>query len=351
MRYLIAIVSLITLGFSAQTALGVGSGGGGGSPACSEDTYNCTEWSQCAADGKQTRTCTLVFDCNLLDTPKPAELQSCTPPPPPTPEQPATEPAPAVTTTTTQPPAPPTEEAAITAETPTVPPKPACTQDVWTCDAWSKTCDKYGNHNRKCTVATDCPEVATPAPDTKKRCEQLQCGGLAMLKERVSCRLNLAPAGIQRELEIQYLPEQCRPLEGNERQTCVKLYRDLQPCFDQQYPSLRFACAAKILAFGQSVSAEAKKCNEQPMAERSTCKQTLREKAFNMIKFRFYDLSERAETLGARGAISTADVADFVTLVETKKMEFDGAADNPARSRIILDIREAWKTLLLKLKK
>jgi len=46
--------------------------------ACTADTWTCGEWSTCSADGSQTRTCTLTFDCAGVDTPSPATTQACT---------------------------------------------------------------------------------------------------------------------------------------------------------------------------------------------------------------------------------------------------------------------------------
>ena len=49
-------------------------------PACTNDIWECTAWSPCSAAGEQTRVCTLSADCPSVETPKPAEAQSCTPP-------------------------------------------------------------------------------------------------------------------------------------------------------------------------------------------------------------------------------------------------------------------------------
>lgn len=46
-------------------------------PECEEDAWSCGEWSECAPDGTQTRSCELEAECPTVDTPKPHEEQTC----------------------------------------------------------------------------------------------------------------------------------------------------------------------------------------------------------------------------------------------------------------------------------
>lgn len=74
-----ALVVLAIFMLSVQIAFSAGSGGGGSSKAdaCPNDVWKCTAWSECQKDGMQTRACTLDYDCPGVDTPKPAERESC----------------------------------------------------------------------------------------------------------------------------------------------------------------------------------------------------------------------------------------------------------------------------------
>lgn len=45
--------------------------------ACQRDEYECTDFSQCNEDGRQTRTCTLKTDCPSAQTPEPVESRVC----------------------------------------------------------------------------------------------------------------------------------------------------------------------------------------------------------------------------------------------------------------------------------
>lgn len=44
---------------------------------CTEDIYECTEWSACSTDGTQTRSCELVSVCPDADNDWPLELMDC----------------------------------------------------------------------------------------------------------------------------------------------------------------------------------------------------------------------------------------------------------------------------------
>lgn len=47
---------------------------------CTQDTWDCGDWTACSDSGTQTRTCRLSNDCEYVSTPSPVQSQSCTPP-------------------------------------------------------------------------------------------------------------------------------------------------------------------------------------------------------------------------------------------------------------------------------
>jgi hypothetical protein len=312
----------------APAVLAVGGGGGGSVPVCNTDTWDCTGWSQCSQNGTQTRICTLTYDCPTVSTPKPSESQSCTPPTPPPPVS------------------PPTEQST---QKKTESQVPVCTKDIWTCSAWGQTCDIYGREQRTCKLSFDCPNVETPPPPESQPCQKLQCGNKSTLRDRISCRLNLAPAGAARELEIQYLPEACRVKTDAEQKECIGLYKSFQPCWNTRQGEDRFSCARNVLKLGPLISEEVKTCQGKKGQEQVACKTALKEKVLYMIAFRFYDLETRAEELGNRGADLNA-IADFETTIELKKQAFDNASTNTERRQIILDVRKAWQEFINKVK-
>jgi len=48
-------------------------------PTCTEDTWECEDWSDCSDSGEQTRTCRMSYDCENDRSATPDQTQSCTP--------------------------------------------------------------------------------------------------------------------------------------------------------------------------------------------------------------------------------------------------------------------------------
>lgn len=350
MRKLLFFSILFFVSISVGTiANAVGGGGGGGSPSCTEDTWTCGEWGECSSEGKQTRTCTITFDCSNLDTPQPAREQTCTPPkaepppaPPPAPEppSPAPEPTPAPQPAPASAPVAPAPQEASK-------PAPRCSADTWKCDEWS-ACDADGNQKKLCKKTVDCATADTPEPLFTQRCEELQCGNKTTIRERVSCRLNLTPAGLTRELEIEYLPEECRmyPAKSGERTACINLYKAYKPCWQVPVGPGRSVCARQILKVDNDTPAQLKNCSSDVR-----CVKNVKEKVYNAIKFRFYDLEERAEDLLEDGKVSKEAVVELTARVFENKQAFNVAKTKEERRGIILQMREAWQRFIGEIKR
>ena len=357
---------------TAPAVLAVGSGGGG-SPACANDTWFCSDWSICSADGTQTRSCTLSYDCPGVTDQKPAEQQACTPP---------------------------------------------CLEDAWQCTSWS-ICDGI-RQQRTCVLEFDCPAAETPQPATDQKCRPYQpglpppdadddglsdseekrlgtnpnvkdtdgdgfddgsevrsgndpkskpqptptprpspsptlsltpvpveplCTDLGSLQERIACRLRLPDDELARQQAITYLPEECRTLGDTvAREQCVSRYRQLQACWESPVGTQRIGCVKNILKIGD-LPAAAAACAELPLNEQDDCRVTLRAQVYALIKFRFYDLEERAEDLLERDA-PVARVAQFITTQEDAKQRFNLATTSAQRRAIILEVRAAWQTFI-----
>lgn len=171
------------------------------------------------------------------------------------------------------------------------------------------------------------------------------CNDLPTLQERVRCRLALPEAELERQQEIQYLPEECRTIgDSAAREQCVELYRKLQACWEFPVGPERISCVKKIIKLGD-VATEAAACDRLPNNETADCRNTLRSKVWSVIKFRFYDLEERAEELLERGAPISA-VANFVAAQEEAKQRFNLATTKERRRTIILEVRAAWRTFV-----
>lgn len=377
----ISILCTITIGAIITDAFAIGGGSGGGSSPrksqpevsqpstaddCDEDVYFCTDWSACSSDGTQTRDCILSDDCATVDDPLPNEAQACDA----VADEESTETGEQDQETNeastedlandesvdeAEVAEGAVEEAAadtVIETTGTVPvhSNPNCIEDEWSCDSWEE-CDIYGNQIRACSMTAHCPNADTESPEEDQRCDHLQCGNKENLRERIRCRLNLAPAGISRELEIQYLPEECRVLSNqDEKKECSSLYLSYRPCWSKRIGEERFSCARNVLNLGSSLQSEIDSCNREQSTQRESCISILRQKTYSMIKFRMYDLEERVEEMAEAGLVDLETTADFVALIVEKKLEFNSATTTDERKKAILDVRAAWHEIISQVK-
>ncbi|MDP3771001.1 MAG: hypothetical protein Q8R16_01740 [bacterium] len=330
-------------------------------PECTSDTWTCGQWGPCAGS-RERRICTKSIDCPLADTPSPATEVAC---------------------------------------------RLDCGNDIWTCTAWS-ACSSTGAHTRRCTQRTDCevPDQPSPKPIEREACTpprpsvapaptssvrrvppevlapggsstgggtapvpvpsasapQLICGNLPTLEARVRCRIGLDEETLERELQAQYLPEECRalPARGSAlaqqiaRRGCVERYQNLRPCWAKPIGSERLMCVRGVLGIREPRQ-EQQVCetikepggihNTFDISPRVGCLASARVKSYPYITFRFYDLEERAEGLKKLGA-PTDLVVKFVVAAEQGKQDFNRATSKAERIAIIRRVQSEWRTFI-----
>ncbi len=193
--------------------------------------------------------------------------------------------------------------------------------------------------------------VKRELPEQASRGKGLKCGHLSTVRERVDCRLKLQKDELYEENELLYLPEECRALEGEEQDKCIENYQKTQRCWKFPVGDARINCVKENLELKRSHKEEKQRCKQLEGDERKECVQKFKESAYDLIKFRFYDLEERAEKLKERGLASESDVVELVTALEEKKIEFNNASTVREKKRIILEVRQLWKEFIKKVRK
>jgi hypothetical protein len=199
------------------------------------------------------------------------------------------------------------------------------------------------------TTSTVKPTQVKPAPvkadaPTSKQAPKLalRCGNLATMQARVRCRLQLSAEELEAEYKVQYLPEECRAIAGGaERSACVDKYRSFQPCWSKPVGDDRVECAQQVLGLTKSTDELVRQCRGN-----RTCQLQVQEKVYDLIKFRFYELEERAEELLEDGAVDLDAAVSFVAAAEEQKAAFNAATDNRERQQIIYAVRRAWQNLV-----
>ncbi len=193
------------------------------------------------------------------------------------------------------------------------------------------------------TTSTATTPNTTYVPATQQTVEttitsdesRFKCSNLPTMKERIACRINL-----KHENELNYLPEECRVLSGSERAICINNYKSTNQCFQQTTDSSRLNCARRAL--GLQVADIQK--NRDSCAGNQTCLIDLKNKVFTLIKFRFYNLEEKAQKLKEIG-VTEDTVAGFIEALELKKQQFNsGTIDE--KKQVVKDVINLWKQLV-----
>lgn len=173
----------------------------------------------------------------------------------------------------------------------------------------------------------------------------LLCGDKPSRRERVQCRLDLEEEEFKYEYNLRFLPEECIPLEGKQKARCINIYQSVQQCWKFSQDEARVNCVKNQIKF-KNVREEIQVCVLLPPEERSSCIENVKENVYTIIKFKFYNLEEKAEELLEAGKVSQDAVAGFITDIEGKKIEFNNAATIAEKRQIIAAVTKLWKEFL-----
>ncbi len=175
--------------------------------------------------------------------------------------------------------------------------------------------------------------------------QQLLCGDKLTRRERVQCRLNLKKEEFEYEYSLRFLPEECIPLAENKKQRCIQIYKDVQQCWEFKNDQARVSCVKTQLKF-KGVSEEIRECTPLKEEEKRNCIESVKENVFTIIKFKMYNLEEKAEELLSEGKAQEDAVTSFIAEVEGKKIEFNQAQSIYGKRQIISAVNKLWKEFL-----
>jgi|SRR3989344_498639 len=169
----------------------------------------------------------------------------------------------------------------------------------------------------------------------------LLCGDRNTRQERIRCRLHLQKEALEEEYTLKYLPEECKDLSDPNREECIQRYKGSQRCWGFKEDASRVNCVKNVLKF-KGIIEEREICDSLKDSEKRICIGTLKENVFSIIKFRFYNLEERAEDLMKEGKVSENDTVTFIAAVEGKKTEFNTAVPIEQKKEIVKEVETLW---------
>ncbi len=181
-------------------------------------------------------------------------------------------------------------------------------------------------------------ECTTQASKPSVQSRTFLCHDMETLRERVGCRLALTEEQRYTESRVNFLPEECRALVSVERDECINTYDNVQKCWKYPEGEARVNCVRGVIGF-TNLEDEKRKCAET--SDAAACIEKIKKNIFTLIKFRFYDLEERAEE---RYQKNPELVASLVAELETRKQEFNAAKTLSEKRQVVLAVRALWKS-------
>ena len=186
------------------------------------------------------------------------------------------------------------------------------------------------------------PQTATPEVEEPIKPKEIKCSELKLLNDRVSCRIDLVKKGKETEFD----PEECRT--ANNKEKCRKDYVAANSCWSVKSDRDRSNCFRNHLKF-QTIQLERRECLKLEPRQKDECFQELHDKVFSLIKFRFYNLEQKAEYFMQEGADQNT-VSEFVTNIERKKQEFNSAKTIQEKKEIIKQVKDLWNKFINEIK-
>lgn len=176
--------------------------------------------------------------------------------------------------------------------------------------------------------------AATPTQPRVVAKLQPRCAQLATLAERVRCRLQLSVEDLKLDM-----PEECREITSELlQQSCIAKYESFQLCWAKPVGDERVICGQQLLGLTRTTDELVRQCRGQRV-----CQLAVQEKVYDLIKFQFSDLEERAAELLADGVVGLNSTVTTVAAIEEQRAAFNEASSNRERQQIIFAVRRIWQ--------
>ncbi|MBI2549924.1 hypothetical protein HYV83_01970 [Candidatus Woesearchaeota archaeon] len=189
------------------------------------------------------------------------------------------------------------------------------------------------------------PQVQKAGEVTADEAAKYKCSDLTAMNDRIRCRLKL-----QEENEYDYLPEECRALVNESRGKCVADYKKSQQCWTSLNDTERFDCAKKSFGLVGTVASQKAQCNNLTGTNRSGCILQLRDRVDAVVKFRIYNLEEKAQRLMEKGLATEEAAANFITQMEQQKQNYNAAQAVAEKKAVVKGVQKLWKEFISNMK-
>ncbi|MBI3037057.1 hypothetical protein HYY73_04910 [Candidatus Woesearchaeota archaeon] len=176
---------------------------------------------------------------------------------------------------------------------------------------------------------------------TPEEAAKYKCSTIDTMRERIKCRLQL-----KEENEYDYLPEECRAQVNESRGKCVSDYHKSQNCWKSLKDDERFDCAKKSFGLVGTVASQKAVCDGLTGQNRSDCILQLRDRVDAVVKFRIYNLEEKAQRLIEKGLATEEAATNFITQMEQQKQNYNDAKTVAEKKAVIKGVQRLWKEFI-----
>lgn len=196
------------------------------------------------------------------------------------------------------------------------------------------------------STATPAPGMVLAAPPNPDE-EAVVCNDVEDLRARITCRLDKDREELEEEYGTDYLPEECRPMLGDDQNACIERYKSLWPCWEESVGPKRISCVKEKLDLPEVIVTPADYCKTSTDAE---CVTNYRKNVYHLITFRFYDAEERVEEWHEEGLLSLEDTVEFIAFIAESKVAFNESETKAERREIIEKVMTEWDSIVTKVK-
>ncbi|HLC68701.1 MAG TPA: carboxypeptidase-like regulatory domain-containing protein [Candidatus Bilamarchaeaceae archaeon] len=168
----------------------------------------------------------------------------------------------------------------------------------------------------------------------ESRCDQGTRSG------RLQCILRLSDEA--RGAVVVYTPEECLETGATARQQCVETYRLFQTCRNLETDAEREDCIKPKLGIDGEVRTMLQACQEEFGSRKLLCIEQMRERIFQLVKFRMYNLEYKAEEFMELG-IPEEDVVDVMVAISGAKIAFNNAHTIQEKVAVVQQLKEDWQ--------
>ena len=95
-----------------------------------------------------------------------------------------------------------------------------------------------------------------------------------------------------------------------------------------------------------TVAAQKAQCDGLTGTEKANCILQLRDRVDAVVKFRIYNLEDKAQRLKERGMVDLDTATNFVTALEQQKQNYNDAKTIAEKKTIVRAVQKLWKEFI-----